>query len=82
MKYLACAIVVLLLLAHQDYRQFDRTELLFDFLPFSLGYHMLISLATALAWLLVVRTCWPEDLDENSFADKKNRGAKSEGSQS
>ena len=81
MKYLACLMVVFLLLAHQDYRQFSRTELLFDFLPFSLGYHMLISVGTAFAWLLVVRVCWPKDLDEAEFAEEKTEGSATEGVQ-
>ena len=81
MKYFACAMVVLLLLAQQDYRQFDRTELLFDFLPFLLGYHMMISVGTAFAWLLVVRVCWPNNLEESEFADENTKGSAAEGAQ-
>ncbi len=64
MKYVAWLPIGLLICAHLDFRQFSHSELLYDFLPYPLAYHMLISVATAAAWILVVQFCWPDGVDE------------------
>jgi hypothetical protein len=55
---------LLLLVLHQDYWQWERNEILFDFLPYTMAYNIGISLVTALVWLFVCRFLWPHELDE------------------
>jgi len=62
-------LVLLLLILHQDYWQWNRSDLLFGFVPYSLAYHMGLSLVTAIAWMLAVTFAWPKGLDEVDVAD-------------
>ena len=64
MKYLLPLLVVVLVVLHQDYWQWDNTTLVFGFIPYSLLYHACISIATAIVWLLIVQFCWPDELDQ------------------
>ncbi len=59
MKYVAACLLCMLVILHQDYWQWHRSDIVFGFIPYSLAYHMTISLATALVWILVVTCCWP-----------------------
>ena len=63
MKYVVFALVVLLLMLHQDYWQWDNRTLVFGFLPYSIAYHVCISLAAAAVAWLATRYCWPAELD-------------------
>ena len=65
-------LVLLLLVLHQDYWQWDHSDILFGFLPYSLAYHMGLSLVTALAWLLAVTFAWPKGLDEVDLVDDES----------
>lgn len=69
MKYFVGILLLLLLVLHQDYWQWDKNELLFGFLPYALGYHMVISLVTAFVWLLAVTFAWPKGLDDESASN-------------
>ena len=60
-KWLVGLILVLLLVAHQDYWQWDRYELVYGFLPYNMAWHMGLSLVTALAWIVVCIWFWPQD---------------------
>ncbi len=69
MKYVACCLIVLLLVLHQDYWQWDNGTLLFGFLPYALFYHACLSVAASAVWLFVVSFCWPHELDEIDSLD-------------
>ncbi len=64
MKYLVWIMVVVLVILHQDYWQWDNSTLVFGFLPYSLAYHAGISVAAAILWTLAVFHCWPKGLDD------------------
>ena len=64
MKPLVWILIILLIIFHQDYWQWGRDDLIGGFLPYALAYHMAISLATAGVWLLAVKFCWPQDVDD------------------
>lgn len=68
MKYVVWGLVVLLLVAHQDFWFWDDPTLVFGFVPIGLLYHVGISLAAALTWFLAVLFCWPEGLEEETLA--------------
>lgn len=65
MKRLVMVLVVLLLIAHQDYWAWDRINpLAFGVMPIGLTWHVGISIAAAIVWALAVTFCWPADVDE------------------
>ncbi|MDB4614635.1 hypothetical protein OAH18_02990 [bacterium] len=64
MKPLFCILVLMLLVLHQDYWQWDRSDLLFGFLPYALAYHMVVSVVTAVFWIVAVKFFWPADVDD------------------
>ena len=59
--------VLLLLVLHQDYWQWGNDRLVLGFLPYSMAYHVGISIAAAAIGWLATRYCWPEE-DEISTA--------------
>ncbi len=77
MKKVAIAIVVLLIVLHQDFWNWHTHEpLVFGFIPIGLAWHVGISLAAgALSWFMVTY-CWPKDvdvLDESGPVEPSNR---------
>jgi len=79
MKKFVYGMLVLLVLAHQDFWWWDDSEtLVFGFIPIGLAYHAGISLAAAILWTLAVRYCWPVAVDLNglpSTAEDPDEGA-------
>ena len=55
------ALVLFLIIAHQDIWLWDDTTLVFGFLPVALAYHACISLAAGFTWYLATCFCWPTD---------------------
>ena len=64
MKYAVWPLIGLLLVFHQDYWQWTNATLDFGFLPRSLTYHVGISIAAAVVWMLATKFCWPEGVEE------------------
>lgn len=62
MKNAVWGLVLLLVILHQDFWYWDDPRLVFGFLPISLLYHALLSIAAGLAWWLATKYAWP-DLD-------------------
>ncbi len=69
MKYLVWTLLVVLVVLHQDYWQWNDASLVFGFLPSSLVHHACISIAAALVWWLATQSCWPAGLNEIEPAD-------------
>lgn len=69
MKYLAWTLICLLVVLHQCTAPWDGETLWLGFLPHVLGYHVVLSLATAGAWALVVKCAWPSDLENHPPED-------------
>lgn len=62
MRYALVALMLLgLLIAHQDYWQWNTNRLVLGFLPYSLAYQIGISLAASAGWWLVTLFCWPKE---------------------
>lgn len=64
MKYLVWFLLLLLVILHQDYWQWNNATLVFGFLPYQMAYQIGISLAAAGVWVLAVSFCWPGGLDK------------------
>lgn len=64
MKSLVIALIIALIVLHQDFWWWDDIEpLVFGFLPVGLAYHAFLSIAAAVVWALAVKFCWPKDVD-------------------
>ncbi len=61
MFFVVWALIVLLIVLHQDNWLWNNPTLVFGFLPITLLYHMGISLGATVTWLLATRFAWPED---------------------
>ena len=66
MKYAIWILVVLLLVFHQDYWQWNEATLDFGFLPRAMTYHVILSVVAAGVWLSATKYCWPKWLDEGA----------------
>ena len=71
MKYFVGLMVLVLLVLHQDYWNWFNGSLVFGFLPYSMAYHCMISLAAAVVWCLAVKFCWPDHLTANLDDDSQ-----------
>ena len=52
-----------LFVLHQDFWWWDNRTLVFGFLPVSLAYHALFSLAAGSIWALANKFAWPADIE-------------------
>jgi hypothetical protein len=63
-KGLVFGLVAVLVVLHQDFWWWHRVEpMVFGFIPIGLAHHVGISLAASLLGWVVVRYCWPDDVD-------------------
>lgn len=63
MQKLVWALVLLLLVLHQDNWFWEDDTLVFGFMPIALFYHACISIAASVTWFLATRFAWPADDD-------------------
>lgn len=57
--WVIAALVVLLLILHQDYWFWTSDYLVFGWAPIGLFYHACLSVFASLVWLLATRIAWP-----------------------
>jgi hypothetical protein len=57
------AVFVILAVLHQDVWNWNKTSLVFGFMPIGLFYHMCYSIAAAVFWGLVSKLAWPHRLE-------------------
>lgn len=62
-RYVIWALVVLLIILHQDNWLWDNQTLVFGFMPITLLFHAGISLAAGVVWFLATRFAWPDELE-------------------
>ena len=63
MKTLVWGLVIVLIVLHQDFWFWDDATLVAGFCPIGLLYHMGISLAAGLTWILVIKYEYPNEVD-------------------
>lgn len=66
MKYAIWLFVLLLLIIHQDFWNWDNGTLVFGFMPIGLFYHACISTAASVVWFLACQFAWPAPDDFQS----------------
>ena len=59
--WIIAALVVALLILHQDNWFWTDDTLVFGFMPIGLFYHACISIAASATWLLATKLAWPFD---------------------
>lgn len=64
MKYFVWFLILALMILHQDLWNWTDDRLVFGFMPVGLAYHVGLSLAAAIVWLLAVMFAWPLDEGE------------------
>lgn len=60
------ALVVLLVLLHQDVWFWNNKAVLFGFMPITLFWHACISIGASLTWYLATKIAWPTELEEEA----------------
>ena len=63
MRYFFWGLILFLIVLHQDYWQWGRSDLVFGFVPYPLAYHVCVSILASAVWLLLVNVCWPGEDD-------------------
>ena len=71
MRSLVWALILLLFILHQDNWNWDSANLVFGFLPIGLLYHIGISVAAAVVWMLACQYAWPESLPDGRDANEE-----------
>ncbi|OYP36126.1 DUF3311 domain-containing protein [Rhodopirellula sp. MGV] len=62
--WIITALVVLLLILHQDNWFWESDTLVFGFMPIGLFWHACISIGASLTWALATVIAWPLDDDD------------------
>lgn len=57
------AVILILLLLHQDNWFWTDDTLVFGFMPIGLCYHAGISIIASCVWFYAIRKCWPSDAE-------------------
>lgn len=60
------ALILLLIVLHQDNWFWTDETLVFGFLPIGLFYHACLSMAAGLMWWWATKFCWPRQSDDDS----------------
>jgi len=72
MRIVLAGLILLLVVLHQDYWNWNNSTLWFGFLPHSLAWHVGVSLAAAAAWLWAACYAWPaEQIERAATSDKE-----------
>jgi hypothetical protein len=64
-RWVVYALVLIVLVLHQDFWNFDRARpLVFGVLPIGLAYHAAYSVVCAILMALLVALVWPKELEQ------------------
>lgn len=64
MRFFIYGLLLLLIVAHQDFWNWRRIEpLVFGFIPIGLAHHIAISIGAVILWTLAARFMWVEDAE-------------------
>ena len=67
-------LVLILVILHQDFWNWNSDTLVFGFIPIGLFYHIGISLAAGFVWWLACTFAWPKELEEFEIVEKEVPG--------
>ena len=66
MQKIVWALVIALVILHQDVWFWENKTLVFGFMPIGLFYHALISVGASVTWFLATKHCWPSDVEADA----------------
>lgn len=69
------AMIVVLLVLHQDNWFWTDGTLVFGFIPIGLFYHACISVAASCVWFYAIKKCWPINTDRIPEGETSEGGA-------
>jgi hypothetical protein len=76
MHRLIWGLVLLLVVLHQDFWNWDSTTLVGGVVPLALFYHACLSVAATVVWWLATRYAWPAELEKTVAEEASDaRGA-------
>jgi hypothetical protein len=64
MKLIIWLLVAMLLIFHQDFWNWNDSTTVNGFLPIGMAYHIGVSIAAAIVWLIACTFAWPKGIDE------------------
>ena len=62
-RNLIILLAIAMAILHQDFWWWDSNMLVFGFMPITLAYHAMFSLAAACLWALAIKVAWPTHLE-------------------
>ena len=62
MKIAIWVLILLLLILHHDFWNWNDSTLVAGFLPIGMAYHIGISIAASVVWYLATIFAWPDDV--------------------
>jgi len=68
MKILIVILALVLFALHQDFWNWDNSNIVLGFLPVGLAYHAGYSIAAACLWAAAVKFAWPTEIE--AWADE------------
>jgi hypothetical protein len=70
-RLIIAALVILLIILHQDNWNWENSNLMFGFIPVTLFYQMCISMGAGAVWFLATKIAWPDELEEKVLSEIK-----------
>ncbi len=67
-------VFIILMVLHQDFWNWDNSDLVFGIMPVGLAYHAAYSIVVAIFWALVIRFAWPKDIEEWAEGNDSDEG--------
>ena len=76
--WIIAALVIVLLILHQDNWNWTNGRLVFGFIPIGLFWHACISVGASLTWFLATKIAWPVEPDLEAALKAKAEANKQE----
>ena len=63
-RWIILALFIIFAVLHQDFWNWDNSNLVLGFMPVGLAYHATYSIVCAIFWACVLKFAWPSDLEK------------------
>lgn len=65
-RYIIAGLVLLLIVLHHDYWNWDNRNVVFGYIPVTLFYQVCISVGASATWWLATKIAWPAEIAEDA----------------
>ncbi len=77
-RYIIAGLVLLLIVLHHDYWNWDNRNVVFGYIPVTLFYQVCISVGASATWWLATKIAWPAEIvEEAAHAKADEQGGRS-----